>query len=358
MRPLARWSWETLREWGWRHTGWGLLVGSLSLYNMGSLLMGLFEEINYFSAWVFNVLQFGMPYVFALRVADRAAAAGVPRAVAYAAVLLVVPLGVWVFGPLLTPLLGESPFWTIRDDFALLTSRLLPFAVATMAYAHWRHERATLERMRAAEVARARQEQLVQASRLLALQARVEPQFLFETLARVRDLAERSAESAEHLLTDLIALLRALQPAAGATASSVEREYALVKAYARASNAPALQAPQLLLASDTPCAQARLAPLVLLPVLRHLTGVASAVSWHVNTTAGGERLRIAITPSVAEESARVALRSVDADLLAQRVAAVHGPQASLRVDGDGAAPGVALDLPLTFVQHESQGADR
>jgi len=358
VRPALGWFRETLREWGWRHTGWGLLVGSLSLYNMGSLLMGFFPDIDYFEAWLFNVLQFGMPYVFALRVADRAAAAGVPRAFAYAAVLLVVPLGVWVFGPLLVPLIGDNPQWTSRDDFGLAAMRLLPFAIGTMAYAHWRHEHDTLERMRAAEVDRVRLEQLVQASRLLALQARVEPQFLFDTLARVRDLIERSAASAERLLTDLIALLRALQPAAGATASNVEREYALVEAYARASEAPALQAPRLLLDADAASAQAQLAPLVLLPVLRHLAGVAPAAGWHVQATAAGERLHIAITPVLDQESARAALRSVDVKLLTQRVAAVHGPQASFRVDGGGAAPGLALDVPLSLLQHEAESPDR
>jgi hypothetical protein len=344
MNGLAGWIADTAREWGWRHTGWGVLVGSLSVFNMGSGM--LLPSFFYMSvAWLYNVLQFGMPCVFALRVADRAVAAGASRGLAYAAVvLLVVSAGVWVFGPLLAQVLPNDPNWTLRDDFGLVTTRLLPFAVGTLAYAYWRRERDTLLRQRTAEVERARREQQVHSARLLALQARVEPQFLFDTLRRVRDQIGSANDHAEQLLGDLIALLRAIQPAAGATASTVGREFALVEAYGRASETRALRPPALTLAAADDAPQARFAPLVLLPALRRLAGDAPDAHWQVGASRQGDRLRMVIAPTASIEQARVALQDFDGVALRERLAAVHGPAADLSVDLT--QPSLHIDAPL------------
>ena len=111
--------------------------------------------------------------------------------------------------------------------------------MGTYAYMHWRREREARHRLTVAEVDRARQAQLVQTSKLLALQARIEPQFLFDALGRVRDALDRSVDVAEQRLADLITLLRSLQPATDATASSLGREFALVHAFGRAADLPA-----------------------------------------------------------------------------------------------------------------------
>jgi hypothetical protein len=102
------WCWlrDTLREWGWAHTGLGALLGSLALFNMGALLF-YSKDFAFVRAWVYNVFEFGLPGVLALRVADRAVADAVPRALAYGvAVVGVIVLGVWVIGPLMFPIIG------------------------------------------------------------------------------------------------------------------------------------------------------------------------------------------------------------------------------------------------------------
>ncbi len=354
MRPWLPWCAEVVREWDWRHTLWGVAVGSLAVFNMGEIaFMG--NGIIFHQAWMFNVLQFGMPYVFALRVADRAVAAGVGPLAAYAAVvLIVIPVGIWVFGRLLSPTIGFNAAWTSRMDISLATTRLLPFALGTLVYAYWRRERETLGRVQAAEVARATQQRLVQASRLLALQARVEPQFLFDALERVRALTERSTEAAEQLLTDLIALLRAMQPAAGATASTVAREFALVESYARASETAALQAPRLQLHADAESAEARFAPLVLLPALRQLVGDAPAARWQVGALRVNDRLRLVIAPTAELDIARVALKSIELQPLQQRLGAVHGDDAVLAV-ASGDEPALHLEVPF---QADDESPDR
>ncbi|HET9977628.1 MAG TPA: histidine kinase [Burkholderiaceae bacterium] len=344
MSRALGWFTATLREWGWRHTAIGLLVGSLALFNMGGALF-FPSGFAWTRSWVYNVFEFGLPYVFAVRVADRAVADGVPRLVAYgAAVLGVIVTGVYVIGPLMLPLIGGDPDWGSLDDFRLACGLALPFSIATVAYAHWRRAQDTLARVQAAEVARAREEQLVQAARLLALQARVEPQFLFDALQRVRARIDQSAAAAEGLLGQLIALLRAMQPAAGATASTVAREFELVAAYAGASESPSLQSPRLLMEALDDAARARFAPLVLLPALRRLVGDAPEARWQVGAMRVDERLRLVIAPSTDLPTANAALLSFDPKLLHDRLIAVHGADARLALQGMP-TPALYIDVP-------------
>jgi Histidine kinase len=349
LRPVF-WLRETVREWAWMHTGMGLLLGSLALFNMGALLF-YSNEFAYQRAWVYNVFEFGLPGVLALRVADRAAADGVPRVLAYGvAVVGVIVTGVWVIGPLMFPLIGGEPDWNSGNDVILAFGLLLPLSLGTVAYAHWRRGSDTLQRLQNAESARAREEQALQSARLLALQARVEPQFLFDTLKRVMhqvgDAAGPSPPAAEQLLADLSALLRAMQPAVGATASTVQRELALVQAYARAADAPALQAPRLQWHCDADAATARLAPMFLLPMLRQLVGDAPAGAWRVRVSAPAPRLHIHVQPSAPDWATTVALNALDINALQARAHAVHGPGARL-VAQAGTSPGLLIDLPLT-----------
>jgi Histidine kinase len=341
-----RWFSATAREWGWRHSGLGLLVGTLALSNMGGFLF-FPPDYDWTRSWLYNIFEFGLPYVFALRVADRAVADGVSRGLAYGvAVVGVIAAGVWLIGPLLLPLLGGDPTWDTSKDVVLFCSLLLPYSIATVAYAHWRRAQDTLAWVQNAEMARARQERIVQSSRLLALQARVEPQFLFDTLQRVRDLIGASSGAAERLLADLIALLRALQPAAGATASTVEREFALVEAYARTSESRALMPPALTLEAADDAPKARFAPLVLLPALRRLAGDAPDARWQVGALRQGGRLRLVVTPQATLERARLALQTFDAATFRERLAAVHGPSAALAADFAAPLPALHIEAPF------------
>jgi hypothetical protein len=376
--PLL-WLRHALRGWGWLHTSMGLLLGTLALFNMGALLL-YSGSFNAHRAWVYNVLEFGLPGVLALRMADAAVAGGARRWLAYSvAVVVVICTGVWVIGPLLYPLLGGETEWGLRQDVMLALNLALPFSVGTVAYAHWRQGSDRLLRLQNAEVARATEERLLQSARLLALQARVEPQLLFDTLGRVRDASSPSPHSsaavpadtpakdgAGQLLDDLCALLRALQPAAGATASTLAREWALVQAYARVAAMPALLPPRLqwvdqpLHVEQRPVSAtdlsgyapaARLAPLLLLPALRSLVGDAPQDPWRLLAVAAAGRLRISIQPLVPTLASGVALAALDVNTLRSRAQAVHGPDASVavQVNVDPHTPtACVIDLALSF----------
>jgi hypothetical protein len=385
---LARWTAQAWREWGWRDTGAGVAIGlaSMFVFNYASFVTyAYFQPPNEpLLAWaIWNVVQFGWPYVLAMRVADKAAAHGVPPALAYGpALLLVLICGATILAVpvgLLFDLLGDPGLLldpghllsSIADHSGIGTnpmgpldlalSRLPGFVLCTAAYAQWRREQRSRARLHAAALERAMRERLLQSTRLLAMQAQVEPQLLFDALRRVRSLIADSRDAAERLLADLIAMLRALQPAAGATASSVGRECALVQSHARVADASALQPPCLVLDVDAPAAQARLAPLLLLPALRALAGHASATGWRVLARAEARHLRVTITPTRPEEpGARAALRALDLTPLALRVAAVHGPEARLTLTATGDAPALTLDAPLLPADDEpaAQSIDR
>ena len=101
-RRLMRWVGEAWREWTWRHTAAGVVIGLLSMFvfNYASFTKTLFADHPFADepllAWaIWNVVQVGWPYVLAMRVADRAAAAGVPRGVAYGSALTVVLVCAW-----------------------------------------------------------------------------------------------------------------------------------------------------------------------------------------------------------------------------------------------------------------------
>ena len=63
------------------------------------------------------------------------------------------------------------------------------------------------------------------------MQARVEPRFLFNTLAQVERLYEIDAQRADRMLDDLIVYLRAALPQLRETTSTLSREIELAKAY-------------------------------------------------------------------------------------------------------------------------------
>ena len=77
--------------------------------------------------------------------------------------------------------------WTSRQPAWVLLNLSIPATLATLLYGHWRRAAQVGSRLYAAEVGRAETERRVLEARLQATQARVEPQFLFDTLAKLID---------------------------------------------------------------------------------------------------------------------------------------------------------------------------
>src|SRR5206468_7152836 len=86
-------------------------------------------------------------------------------------------------------------------------------------------------RLNAAQVQRAETQRRTLESRLQVLQARVEPQFLFNTLAQVRELYESDPAKGGEMLGNLIVYLRAALPHLRESTSTLGQEMDLVTAY-------------------------------------------------------------------------------------------------------------------------------
>lgn len=121
----------------------------------------------------------------------------------------------------------EAWFWYT------LWANLVIVVLAIVTLVHLRERRLAVNRLSAAQdEGRAVRQQLAQAQ-LMAIQARVDPQLLFDMLKAVKRFYQQDAERAEHLLDELAAFLRAALPRLRSPHSSLEVEFQLVAAYTR-----------------------------------------------------------------------------------------------------------------------------
>ncbi len=81
------------------------------------------------------------------------------------------------------------------------------------------------------ELERSEFERQVVDARLRLLQAQVEPHFLFNTLANVRELVDSGSAQASRMLGSLISYLRAAVPRLQEQSNTLEQEFELVRAY-------------------------------------------------------------------------------------------------------------------------------
>src|SRR5262245_63125941 len=142
-------------------------------------------------------------------------------------VLIGYAIGLSLLGVDVQRLLFESPRVVLQIIFfSILISAFWYRYTANKS----RLERAEAERERERARALAADKQLLDAQ-LRALQAQIEPHFLFNTLANVASLIDAAPDKARLMLTRLIELLRASLAASRSTQVDVGRELDLVRAY-------------------------------------------------------------------------------------------------------------------------------
>ena len=151
-----------------------------------------------------------------------------------AGVALAVPLTVSVYY-LATSETGVLPFWeggTRLMGFMMLTVTGLLFApwIAMAALLRQRDESVRSQAL-AFERERSELERAAMDARLRLLQAQVQPHFLFNTLANVRELVVSGSAQAPAVLDSLIAYLRAAVPRLDEPAITLGQELELVRAY-------------------------------------------------------------------------------------------------------------------------------
>ncbi|HLB21967.1 MAG TPA: histidine kinase, partial [Solirubrobacteraceae bacterium] len=220
----------------------------------------------------------------AIAIADRAVDEGARRRRAYVLAALagcVVGIALsepfnWAFRTYVMPNAWPANYTWLHGTPALfywpifaLTHWLLIGSAVVFLYADRRAARNTAQLLRDAELDRIRRSRLALESRLQAMQARVEPQFLLNTLAQVERLYEIDAQLAARMLDDLIAYLRAAMPLMRDTSSTVAQEIELARAYLDIVRLRLGE--RLSVRTQTPpeAARLRMPPMMLLPLIDH-----------------------------------------------------------------------------------------
>ncbi|HET7370031.1 MAG TPA: histidine kinase [Gammaproteobacteria bacterium] len=151
-----------------------------------------------------------------------------------AAVALAVPAATWMAYTLVT-IGNRVPWWT---DAAYLTG-FGTITALSLIVSPWVAVAALLRQIKdearnqalAFELERSKYERNALDARLKLLQAQVEPHFLFNTLANVRELVDAGSPQASSVLNNLIAYLRAAVPRMHDSAPTLQQEFELVRAY-------------------------------------------------------------------------------------------------------------------------------
>jgi Histidine kinase len=362
---MPRWR---LFEWAaraWRRMGWRHVVLALVLYTGRELfgpLGGVFflpvsatwdPVVRYLDgSWLIGSL----PIVYCVLVANEAFDDGVPPWRAYGlaviAFALLVPVAYWALG-------GRFGWRQEQAPSIAWWAQVLLFqgGLGTSIYAYWRVMQRSMRRAQAAETERLRNEQRVQTSRLLALQSRVEPQMLFDSLGRVAALHVREPHAADALLADLIALLRAMQPRQTTDNSTVEREFTLVEAWIRVNRSAAQGTPRIRLEMTPESRALGIAPMLVLPLLRGALASRGAAEseWVLSAHAAGARLIVTLQSSAGLDMAGASASNEIASLH-ERLSGLFGRTASLAVLPH--VPSLRLDLPRLQEDPDDDRSDR
>ncbi len=259
--------------------------------------------------------------------------------------------------PATRPWLQADTALYFRPIFAV-TNWFLIGSAAVFVYAGRRAAMRTEARLRAAELDRIRRSKLAVESRLQAMQARVEPQFLFNTLVQVERLYELDAALAARMLDDLIAYLRAAMPRMRDTSSTLAQELELARAYLDIVRMRLGERLVITIQAPPGGEDIRMPPMMLLPLIDHaiVRGFAprnteGEISVHSDVDNG--RLRLTITDSGAgfvPDSDRGGLNAIR-----ERLTALYGDQGTLQLRrSDGASTQAVLDIPL---EHRSPLGD-
>src|SRR4051812_25725844 len=214
--------------------GWRRLLVTL----VASILMGLVNSISYVSTPAISVvgraIVVGLAAMLAFGLLERWPAK-LPAifsrwGIQVVGVACVVPLAVLAIYFVNTPA-DAPPFWRNElrlNGFLLMTATGLlvgPWVAVAAVF------RKTDFAIRGLQLERSELERKALDSRLRLLQAQVEPHFLFNTLANVRELVESRSPQASTVLDSLIAYLRAAVPRLHEPITTMAQEIQLVRSY-------------------------------------------------------------------------------------------------------------------------------
>ena len=327
---LRAWTWT----WTWRHSLWACFAGAANFFCNGTPLANTELQADELRGLCYNVLQFGFPLVWLVGTADRLVDAGqIPDALAYlGAVALTVLLGVWCIGPALAIVLGAESWWSEAADLVLAGTSFGWLLLGTGLYAQRRGQLRASALLEAQERQHAERQRELAAAQLLALQARVDPELLFERLRRIDTELQDAPALAQRRLDALIELLRTLRPHQDQRLSTLGREFDAAALLDQVLGHEVLGPERLHLHLPQALRAQAIAPAVLLPLLRGLLGCTGTV-WSVRAETGPEgRLLVRLEAQGPDDPSTLpAAQALPLTDLCARLRAVLGEAARLEL---------------------------
>ena len=144
-------------------------------------------------------------------------------------------------------------------------------------------------------------------SKLNVLKARVEPEFLFDVIARVESLYETNAPAAERLLEDLIDFLRATLPRTSAEKSTVNHEMQLCEAFLAVESVLRNDTLSVQVKTEPVAASGYFPPSVLLPLLQKFLPPRDETARPIHLLIAAERRDVTICIEFASRSNTLAI---------------------------------------------------
>ena len=310
---------------------------------------------TFFGWFVRYLVGFG-PVLLALTIADNLPVTGPARIAALAIAIVVGAQLQWPLRCLYEPGtetacadFWASPLlsWHEANGYIMTT---IGFATPiALVYFYRRRDARVAMKLHAAELARADVQRRTLTADLQAMQARVEPTFLLDTLADLGACFDRDRAAGERMLDELIAYLRAALPDMRATSSTLRKELALARAYLEILRLRANGRLRVSVDADAIAENVAVPPMMLLPLLAAAVGgieatVTVETSIRVSANVGADRIRVAIGGS------GPALRDVTAMAVAnairERLHALYADRASFTAAATaGEKLALALELP-------------
>jgi len=188
-------------------------------------------------------------------------------------------------------------------------------------------------------------------AQLQALQAQIEPHFLFNTLANIKGLYRTEHAEGKRLLHDLSDYLCAALPQMRETASTLRRELALSSAYLRVLQVRMGDRLKVVIRVDEALRDARLPPMMLPTLVENaikhgLNPLPEGGTVRIDAARNGETLRIRVTDTGAgfqrKRGSGVGLANTRA-----RLTTLYGSAAKLAI-GPNPGGGVIAEIDLPF----------
>ncbi len=259
----------------------------------------------------------------------------------------------------------EVPFW--RDPnhlegfafFCIVGLLIAPWIMVTSLLRQIRGEARTQALGFALE--RSRLERNLLDSRLRLLTAQVEPHFLFNTLANVRELVDSGSPQASQVLGSLISYLRAAVPRLNEPVSTIARELELVRSYLQVMQMRIPDRLQFMIDADPETLSLQCPPMTL------LTLVENAVRHGIDPSEEGGRIEVRVERQDDHCRARVidsgvGLQSGSEGLgtgletLRERLQLMFGERASLRLS-EVQPHGVCAELRFPTQLQDKEATD-